>query len=70
MFNKDLFLSKMKQKGLTQEELAKKSGVSRATISRLIQENMCTIRSARLISRALELNHDEVGLIFFDDNVS
>lgn len=54
-----------KEKGLTQEELAQKSGVSRATISGLESGTICITTTATLIKIAAALG-EKVGNIFLD----
>ena len=54
-----------KEKGLTQEELAQKSGVSRATIIGLENGTICITTTATLIKIATALG-EKVGNIFLD----
>lgn len=59
---------KRKEKNMTQEELAAKSGVSRATISGLENGTVRATSSKTLVklARALDTTVDQ---IFFQDNV-
>lgn len=56
------------KKRMTQDELAKKSGVSRVTISGLENgtERTTTTKTLQRIARALEVSLDQ---IFFDESV-
>ena len=54
--------------GMTQEELAIKSGVSRPTISMIENDNLNNIESKTMLKLASALNCD-IGDIFFKENV-
>lgn len=70
MVNKRKFLASLKEAGLTQEELAGKSNISRATISRIIKDGYCTIRTAEELALALNLSSEKAGEIFFGELVA
>lgn len=70
MIDKNRFLAKMKENGFTQETLADEAKVSRATISRIVLEGSCSIKSATPIVKALKLTASEAGSIFFASEVS
>ena len=59
-------LSVMREKGITQEELAKKSGISRATFNRRIKNNGVdfTLSEVTKIKNALNLTDEEAVNIF------
>lgn len=56
------------KEGLSQEELAKKSGVSRPTISMIETNSLDNIESKTMLKLATALNCD-IGDIFFKENV-
>lgn len=59
-------LSVMRAKGITQEELAQKSGISRATFNRRIKNNGVdfTLAEVTKLKSALELTDEEAVKIF------
>lgn len=64
----DLLLKKMKDAGLSKDDLAIALGVDRATIYRKIAKNgdPFTIKQARQISDILHLNPETASRIFFN----
>lgn len=57
----------MREHGYTQESLAHESGVSRATISRLLAGNNVTIDQVSKIVKALKMPASTASEIFFED---
>lgn len=57
-----------KQRGITQEELAKRSGVSRTTIS-LLEKNNCAITTTKTLYRIAKALNVSISQIFFEDFV-
>lgn len=64
----NLLKSKREEAGLTQEQLSKKSNVSRQTISMIENNLIDNIESKTMYKLATALNYD-VGDIFFKENV-
>lgn len=54
--------------GLTQEQLAEKSSISRQTISLIENDSLDNIKSTTMVKLAMALNRD-VGDIFFKEYV-
>lgn len=65
---KNLLKEKREEKGISQNDLAEKSGVSRQTISAIENQALDNIESKTMVKLALALNCD-VGDIFFKENV-
>lgn len=69
MCNVNKFLGKIKERGYTQESLAKAAGISRATLARRIKEpENLTIKEIEKISNALQLSGGEAIEIFLCNN--
>lgn len=66
MFQKNLFLAKLKEKSLTQEDAAKIIGVASTTLYRkMIGESDFTRNEIQLFRSALGLTSAEMEAIFF-----
>ena len=65
---KNLLKEKREEKGMSQNDLSKKSGVSRQTISAIENQLLNNIESKTMIKLALALECD-VGDIFFKESV-
>ena len=65
---KNLLKEKREEKGISQDVLSKKSGVSRQTISAIENQSLDNIKSKTMVKLALALECD-VGDIFFKENV-
>lgn len=65
--NTRLIREKLKEKGLSLEELAEFIGIDRSTLYRKLQDDGDAFKVSEMKSliRVLELNSDEVNLIFF-----
>ena len=72
MVNVNKLKGKIVEKGYSIPELAEKIGMDKATIYRKIANGGegFTIKEANAIAKSLELNHDEVNAIFFDQIVA
>lgn len=58
-----------KDKGLSQEELANKAGISRVTLSKIESGEDVTVTSETMLSLAKALDTTVDGIIFFGENV-
>ena len=65
---KNLLKDKREEKGMSQNDLSEKSGVSRQTISAIENQSLDNIESKTMVKLALALECD-VGDIFFKENV-
>lgn len=65
---KNLLKEKREEKGMSQNDLSEKSGVSRQTISAIENQSLNNIESKTMVKLALALECD-VGDIFFKENV-
>ena len=67
MVNIQKLKGRVKEKGLTLDELAKDVGMHPATLYRKLQDagNNFTIEEAAAIIKVLNLNYDDVNDIFF-----
>lgn len=65
---KNLLKDKREEKGMSQNYLAEKSGVSRQTISAIENQTLDNIESKTMVKLALALECD-IGDIFFKENV-
>lgn len=65
---KNLLKDKREEKGMSQNYLAEKSGVSRQTISAIENQALDNIESKTMVKLALALECD-IGDIFFKENV-
>lgn len=65
---KNLLKDKREEKGMSQNDLSVKSGVSRQTISAIENQSLDNIESKTMVKLALALECD-VGDIFFKENV-
>ena len=65
---KNLLKEKREEKGMSQNDLSDKSGVSRQTISAIENQSLNNIESKTMVKLALALECD-VGDIFFKENV-
>lgn len=65
---------KMRENGITQEEMAKRLGIALSTMNRKLQSSAdgdsFTVGEANRIFRILELSADEAVAIFFADAVA
>ena len=60
----------LREKGISQESLSAKSGVSRATIARLLGGDNVTIEQVNKIVIALDMPREVATEIFFGKSVS
>ena len=66
--NRDKLREAMKKKGLNMSDVARESGVTKATMSRVLAgKNDCSIRSAAQIRKALNLSMKDTIEIFFEE---
>lgn len=72
MVNINKLKGKMREKNITQENLADFVGVSKSTISRKFKNNGndFSIEEAKKITEALGIDSDEAMEIFFDRRIS
>ncbi|WP_416149389.1 helix-turn-helix domain-containing protein [Salipaludibacillus sp. HK11] len=72
VLNVNKLRGKIVENGLSTGELAKRIGVDRSTLYRKMNNNgdSLTIKEVRLISKELNLSHDEAMAIFFSSFVA
>ena len=72
MINIHKLKAKIKEKNMTQEELAKRIGIDSSTLSKRmndLQGNNFTIEEATKMIEILSISGDEVTQIFFNNNL-
>lgn len=70
--NKDALKEKMDSLGVNATKLSEMTGVSKATLSRILNgsERGCTVKVAKKIAESLKLKPKEAVSIFFGDDVA